>query len=82
MSVKTIEQIVISIYAGFNYERVSFFLFTVFGWIQGEMFFQPERTATYMLQAGFIKGGAVQTFVTSSTLARFEVVIEDGSAGK
>ena len=46
------------------------------------MFIQPERTATYMLQAGFIKGGAVQTFVTSQSLARFEVVIEDGSAGK
>ena len=59
-----------------------YFLFTVFGWFDGEILNQTEQTATYQLQAGFIKGGTVQSFVNNSNFARFRVVIENGSAGK
>ena len=57
------------------------FFIIVFGWLDREII-QRERTATYQLQAGFIKGGAVQGFVNTTSFARFRVVIEDGSAGK
>ena len=60
-----------------------YFLFTVFGWIDGERFTQPERPATYELPVGFIKGRQVQEFFTGQSFAAFRiVVIEDGGAGK
>ena len=56
--------------------------FTVFGWFHGTDITLSERTSTYDLQAGFIKGGAVQTFVTAQGLARFEIAVEERGAGK
>ena len=60
-----------------------YFLFTVFGWIDGERFTQPEQAGTYELPVGFIKGRFVQEFFTGQSFASFRiVVIEDGGAGK
>ena len=56
--------------------------FTVFGWLNGRDITLEERTSTYTLPAGFIKGGAVQSFVTSQSFARFRIAIEEGNARK
>ena len=55
---------------------------TVFGWIDGTDITLDEQIARYRLRAGFIKGGTVQTFVTSQSLASFGITIEERGAGK
>ena len=58
------------------------YFFTVFGWIQGTNTTLNETTGTQMLQAGFLKGGAVQTFATATSLASFMIRVEERGAGK
>ena len=54
----------------------------MFGWFNGTDITLDERFETYELQAGFVKGGAVQTFITSLSLANFQIAIEERGAGK
>ena len=54
----------------------------MFGWFDGTDITLSERRETYGLQAGFIKGGAVQNFVTAQGLASFNIAVEERGAGK
>ena len=54
----------------------------MFGWFDGTDITLDERTETYELTAGFVKGGAVQTFVTAQGLAAFNIAVEERGAGK
>ena len=58
------------------------FFVTVFGWFNGTEITLDERAETYVLRGGFIKGGTVQTFLTSQSSARFMIAIEERGAGK
>ena len=58
------------------------FFITVFGWFDGTNITLDEQTAAYELQAGFIKGGAVQNFTAGNTLASFLIAIEERGAGE
>ena len=58
------------------------YFFSVFGWIRGTNTVLNESTGTQTLQAGFSKGGAVQTLVTANSLASFLIGFEERGAGK
>ena len=52
------------------------------GWFDGPDITLDEQTETHDLLAGFIKGRAVQTFVTAQSLAAFNIAVEESGAGK
>ena len=54
----------------------------MFGWFDGTNITLDEQVGNHELQAGFIKGGAVQTFIGAQSLASFLIAIEERGAGK
>ena len=59
-----------------------YYFFTVFGWFDGTNIILNEQADTHDLTAGFVKGGAVQNFVTAQGLASFNIAVEESGAGK